>query len=115
MRKSRPCTKQIAAEKDKLSIGTEGSAVSELAAQFAEIKFNLEFVETIYKSNLAQLERARVEAIQRLKYLVVVTTPSLADASLFPNRPYNIGTAALLLIALYFITSLLAAIIREHA
>lgn len=107
-------TKQIAAEKDKLSVRSDGSAVSELAARFSEIQFNLEFVTTIYKSNLGQLERARVEAIQRLKYLVIVTTPSIADASLFPNRSYNIGTAALILIAVFFIVSLLAAIIREH-
>ena len=108
-------TKQIAAEKDKLSVRSDGSAVSELAARFAEIQFNLEFVTTIYKSNLSQLEQARVAAIQRLKYLVIVTTPSIADASLFPDRSYNIGTAALLLIAVFFVLSLLTAIIREHA
>ncbi len=107
--------KQIAQEKDKLSVGSGGSAVSELAARFGEIQFNVEFLETIYKSNLTQLERARVEAIQRLKYLIVVTQPSIADASLYPDRLYNIGTAAILLIMAYFVISLLAAIIREHA
>ncbi len=108
-------TKQIADEKNKLSVRSDGSAVSELAARFAEIQFNLEFVSTIYKSNLGQLERARVEAIQRLKYLVIVTKPSIADASLYPNRVYNIGTAILILIAVFFVLSLLAAIVREHA
>ena len=108
-------TKQIVAEKDKLSVRRDGSAVSELASQFAEIQFNLEFVMTIYKSNLGQLESARVEAIQRLKYLIIITTPSIADASLYPNRTYNIGTAVLILIAVFFVLSLLAAIIREHA
>ena len=53
--------------------------------------------------------------MKRLKYLVIVTTPSLADASLYPDRPYNIGTAALLLMMIYFVVSLLAAIVREHA
>jgi capsular polysaccharide transport system permease protein len=53
--------------------------------------------------------------VQRLKYLVIVTTPSLADASLFPDRTYNIGTAAMLLLILYFVVSLIVAIIREHA
>ena len=108
-------TKQIAAEKQRLSGGVAGSAVSELAAAFSEIQFNLEFVDTIYKSNLTQLESARLEAVKRLKYLVIVTTPSLADASLYPDRTYNIGTAALLLMMIYFVVSLLAAIVREHA
>jgi capsular polysaccharide transport system permease protein len=107
--------KQISQEKVRLSGGSSGSAVAELAAEFREIQFNLEFVTTIYRSNLTQLERARVEAVQRLKYLVVITSPSLADASMFPTRGYNIGTAAMLLLVLYFVVSLMVAIIREHA
>jgi capsular polysaccharide transport system permease protein len=107
--------KQIAQEKDKLSVGIGGAAVSELAAKFSEIQFNLEFVETIYKSNLTQLEKVRVEAAQRVKYLIVVTAPSLADASMYPSRGYNIGTAAILLMMLYFVVALMVAIIREHA
>lgn len=107
--------KQIDEEKQRLAGGETGSPVSELAAQFREIQFNLEFVETIYKSNLGQLERARVEAVQRLKYLIVVTTPSIADASMYPDRPYNIGTALLIMLMIYFIISLIAAVVREHA
>ena len=106
--------KQLATEKDRLSGGSSG-AVSELDAQYREIQFNLEFVGNLYKSNMTQLEQARIEAIQRLKYLIVVTQPSLADASLYPNRPYVIGTAAILLLMVYFVLSLLIAIIREHA
>ena len=108
-------SRQIISEKQRLAGGSTGSAVADLAAKFAEIQFNLEFVDTIYKSNLTQLERARVEAVQRLKYLVIITNPSLADASLYPRRAYNIGTAALLLTMFYFVVSLLVAIVREHA
>ena len=105
-------TKQLAQEKRRLT--GSGSAVTELDAKFREIQFNLEFIENIYKSNLAQLERARLEAIQRLKYLIVITQPSLADASLYPDRMYIIGTAILVLLMIYFVVSLLTAIIREH-
>lgn len=106
--------KQLTTEKERLSGGSSG-AVSELDAQYREIQFNLEFVGNLYKSNMTQLEQARIEAIQRLKYLIVVTQPSLADASLYPDRPYVIGTAAILLLMVYFVLSLLIAIIREHA
>ena len=105
---------QLNQEKARLS-GGGGAAVSELDSKFRDIQFNLEFVENIYKSNLTQLERARIEAIQRLKYLIVVTTPTIADASLYPNRPYIIATAALILIMVYFVLALIVAIIREHA
>ncbi len=106
---------QIKTEKDRLSVGTSQTAVSELSAQFAEIKANLEFVELIFKSNLAQLEAARTEATKRLKYLIVVIQPSLADASLYPDRLYNIITAVIILFAAFFIASLMVAIVREHA
>lgn len=105
-------TQQIAQEKRRLTGGAGG--VNELDVRFREIQFNLEFVENIYKSNLTQLERARLEAVQRLKYLIVITRPSLADASLYPDRPYIIITAMLVLLMIYFVISLLVAIIREH-
>lgn len=104
--------KQIEKEKQRLTGGAGG--VSELDSKFREIQFNLEFVETIYKSNLTQLERARLEAIQRLKYLIVITQPSMADASLYPDRPYIIITGMLILLMIYFIVSLMLAIVREH-
>lgn len=107
--------KQINSEKDRLSIGSRGSAVSDLSSRFGEIQANVTFLENIYRANLAQLEAARVEAAQRLKYLIVVTSPTLADSSLYPARAYNIGTAAIVLLMLYFIISLMVAIIREHA
>ena len=107
--------KQIASEKDRLAIGSSGSAVSDLSSRFAEIQANVTFLENIYKANLAQLEAARVEAAQRLKYLIVVTSPTLADSSLYPARGYNIVTAAIILLMVYFIISLMVAIIREHA
>lgn len=104
---------QLKQEKERLT-GASTAAVSELDARFREIQFNIEFISNIYKSNLAQLEQARLEAVQRLKYLVVVTAPSLADASLYPDRVYIIGTTILILIMIYFVVSLLVAIVREH-
>lgn len=105
---------QLAQQRDRLS-GGNTVAVSELAAQFGEIEFNLEFVTNLYKSNLAQLEQARIDAIRRLKYLIVVTQPALADSSTYPDRTYIVGTAAMLLLMIYFIVSLVIAIIREHS
>lgn len=107
--------KQIAGEKERLSAGSGGSTVSDLSSRFTEIQANIAFLETIYKANLAQLEAARVEAAQRLKYLIIVTSPTLADSSLYPARAYNVITAAIVLMMAFFIISLIVAIVREHA
>jgi capsular polysaccharide transport system permease protein len=105
---------QISREKDRLS-GASSGALNELDAQNRAILLSLEFVTNIYKSNLALLEQARMEAIRRLKFLVVVTQPTLADASAYPDRVFIIGTAAMVLLMFYFIIALIVAIIREHS
>jgi capsular polysaccharide transport system permease protein len=105
---------QIRTEKERLS-GVSTSSISELDAQYRDIQLNLEFVTTMYKSNLSQLEQARIEAARRVKFLVVVASPSVADESQYPNRPYIIATAAIILLAIYFIGTLIVSIIREHA
>ena len=106
---------QIRTEKDGLAGGGSGVPVSELSAEFAEIQGRLEFVQAVFKSNLTQLEGARIEAAKRLKYLVVVVRPSLADASLYPDRTYNIITAVIVLLVLFFVSTLMVAIVREHS
>ena len=105
---------QISTEKERLS-GVSTSSISELDAQYREIQFNLEFVTTMYKSNLAQLEQARIEAARRVKFLVVVAAPSIADESQYPSRPFVIITAAIVMLAIYFIGALVLSIIREHS
>jgi capsular polysaccharide transport system permease protein len=106
--------KQLVAERERLS-GNSSAALTELDARSREIELNLEFVTTIYKSNLSQLEQMRYDAAKRQKFLVVVTTPSLADESSYPDRPYQIATAALVLLVAYFVISLMTAVLRERA
>ncbi len=107
--------KQISEEKDRLSIGSKSSPVSAIYARFAEIEAKVGFLDSMYKSNLVQLEAAKVEAVKRLKYLIVVTQPSIADSSLYPDREYNVVTALIILLMIYFVVSLMIAVVREHA
>ncbi|MFT3988273.1 hypothetical protein [Aestuariivirga sp.] len=104
---------QLDNEKRRLA-GSSDNALSELDAKFKEMQFNLDFLTGVYKSNLTQLETARMAAAERRKFLVVVTQPSIADSSIYPDHVYVIGTAAMILIMVFFIISLLIAIIREH-
>jgi capsular polysaccharide transport system permease protein len=105
---------QIASAKERLA-GASSTSISELDAQFREIQLNLEFVTNIYKSNLAALEQARLEAARRLKFLIVVAQPSVPERAEYPRRLYLIITAAVVFMVLFFIISLTTAIIREHS
>ena len=105
---------QIAESKERLA-GSSVNSVTELDSKFREIQLNLEFVTNIYKSNLNALEQARLEAARRLKFLVVVTEPSLPQTSEYPQRGYAVITAALVCMVLFAVASLSASIIREHS
>ena len=104
---------QIKRERERLA-GNSSGTLSDLSAKLAEIKMSLEFVTNLYKANLTALEQARIEAARRLKYLVVIASPSEADSSLYPDRPYVLITAAIMLLVIYFVSTLMVALIREQ-
>lgn len=105
---------QILSAKERLA-GASSTSISELDSQFREIALNLEFVTNIYKSNLTALEQARLEAARRLKFLIVVSQPSIPERAEYPQRGYLLATSAVVLMVLFFIISLTVAIIREHS
>jgi capsular polysaccharide transport system permease protein len=105
---------QIASAKERLA-GASDTSISELDAQFREIQLNLEFVTNIYKSNLNALEQARLEAARRLKFLIVVSQPTVPERAEYPRRAYLMVTVGVVLMILFFVVSLTMAIIREHS
>lgn len=105
---------QLTQEKNRLA-GQQDNAVSELDAKFRDLQFNVTFLTSLYQADMTQLEAQRAQALQRLKYLQIVTQPSIADASQYPNRAWAIGTAAMVLLLIFFVLSLVIAIIREHS
>lgn len=105
--------RQIATEKERLA-GSEGTDISKLQAELVELRLELELATTAYKTTLTTLEQIRVEASRKLKFLIVVTLPSLAQESEYPRREYIIITAILICFMIYVIMSLIVAIIREH-
>jgi capsular polysaccharide transport system permease protein len=105
---------QIASAKERLA-GASDTSISELDSKFREIQLNLEFVTNIYKSNLNALEQARLEAARRLKFLIVVAQPSVPEMAEYPRRVYLITTVAVVLMIMFFVVSLIMAIIREHS
>jgi len=105
---------QINSANDRIA-SNKGGSLSELDAQFRDFTLLIEFKTLRYKANLDALAKAQVDAARRLRFLTIVSKPTLADESLFPNRPYIIVTTAMIALVIYFITSITLATIREHA
>ncbi|WP_226645130.1 hypothetical protein [Microbulbifer variabilis] len=109
--------KQIEFEKIRLvGIGDrEGEQrLNTLGAHFQNLELDLQFATDAYAASLKALETARMEASGKLKHLMVVTQPSLAEEAEYPHKIYNLASLGIILLLLYGIGKMLDATIRDH-
>lgn len=106
-------TQQLTQEKARLT-GTDKDAMNEVTAQYMDVKTQATLAADLYKSGLISLEQARVEAYRKLKHLLVVSKPTLAEDAEYPRRLYNLATIGVLLCLLYGLIVMGLATLREH-
>ena len=105
--------RQLAEEKNRLT-NQDKQSLNKINLDFQEIKLNAELASDLYKSSLAGLEVVRSEAYRKLKHLLVIEHPALAEEDRYPRRIYNIVTWFVCLVLLYLIARLVLAIVKEH-
>lgn len=105
--------KQIQEEKAKLT-STKDNKLNEKTAQFEALKADVEFANELYKLALTSLENSRIDAIRKMKNLIVISSPHKAQEATYPRTAYVIGTSLVLLLILYGFVVLVLAIIRDH-
>ncbi|EFO1300408.1 MULTISPECIES: sugar transporter [Enterobacteriaceae] len=106
-------TEQLAQEKARLT-GTDQDAMNEVTARYMDVQTQATLAVDLYKSGLISLEQARVEAYRKLKHLLVVSQPSLAQDAEYPRRLYNLATIGVLLCLIYGLIVMGLATLREH-
>lgn len=106
-------TEQLKQEKARLT-GTDKDAMNEVTASYMDVKTQATLAADLYKSGLISLEQARVEAYRKLKHLLVVSQPTLAEDAEYPRRFYNLATIGVLLCLLYGLIIMGLATLREH-
>ncbi|WMS91282.1 lipopolysaccharide biosynthesis protein [Pseudoalteromonas sp. HL-AS1] len=112
---------QLELERDRLStqqgtnsnIKNNGTSVSEVLAQFSDLKIELELALKGYTSSEVSLDKARIEAYRQLKYLVVVESATLPQDSKYPDTLYNILLFAVLQLMLFGIGKIILATVKE--
>ena len=106
---------QLAIEKQRL-VGKErdGKTINTVNSQYQDLLLSIEFATDTYKTALAGLEQARIEAYQKLKHLVVVDPPVLPDSSEYPRRVYSLSTSIAIILMLYGLVVMITATIKEH-
>ncbi|TLP42078.1 hypothetical protein FDK21_20325 [Cohaesibacter sp. CAU 1516] len=105
---------QILKENSRLASDDE-SSLSKLDSTYREIELQIEYKTLRYRTNLQAFEQAQVDIARRFRFLTIVAEPTLAESSLYPNRPYIAITGSIIALAVYFVVSISFAIIREHS
>lgn len=88
---------QLAVERQRLGTGdrrtkSKGSSTQDVAgriAEFEELETEREFAERAYTASLASLEKARIEANNRQRYLALFIEPTLSESAQYPTRFMN--------------------------
>lgn len=105
--------RQIIREQKRLA-SPKGKTLNRTVEEFQRLQMNAEFIQDVYKTTLAALERGRVEATRILKKVSVLQSPSEPQYPLEPRRIYSTIVFILGALMIAGIAHLLAAIIRDH-
>ncbi|WP_347473329.1 capsule biosynthesis protein [Acinetobacter thermotolerans] len=105
--------KQIENESAKLT-SPSTQKLNQNVADFEALKQQVIFATDLYKLSLASLEKARLEASRKLKKLVVIAEPRLAQDAMYPRKTYISITSFILLNIVFGIGLLIHSIVREH-
>ena len=92
---------------------TNNRAVSQVLAQFSDLKIELELALKGYTASEVSLDKARIEAYRQLKYLVVVETATTPQDHQYPNTLYNILLFVVLQLMLFGIGKVILATVKE--
>lgn len=105
--------RQVEQEQAKL---TEKDHVSlnKVNRDFNEIKLKNELAADLYTSALVNLETVRADAYGKVKHLLVIEYPALAEDQKYPRRIYSILTWFISILLLYVVGRMVYTIIKEH-
>lgn len=106
-------TRQLEQERARLT-GQDNEAMNEITAGYMDVQTQATLAADLYKTGLISLEQARIEAYRKLKHLLVISQPSLAQEAEYPRRLYNLATVSVLLVLFYGLIVMGLATLREH-
>ncbi|MDN3651815.1 lipopolysaccharide biosynthesis protein [Thalassotalea ponticola] len=104
---------QIAQEQAKLTQKDQVS-LNKVNREFKEIQLKSELAADLYTSALVNLETVRADAYGKVKHLLVIEYPALAEDQKYPRRLYSIFTWFVALLLIYAVGRMVYTIIKEH-
>ncbi|MBB1490522.1 capsule biosynthesis protein [Paracoccus sp. MC1854] len=106
---------QIEQERDKFGGDTpDGENYAEMMADYERLKVDLEFAEGMHQSSRIAYESALAAAQRQTRYLAAHITPTLAQRSLEPARPWLLALGAGMAFLLWSIMILVYYSVRDR-
>lgn len=111
----RAVEQQLAAERARLaSPSGNGRTLNRVAEEYDRLLLEAGFQQDVYRTALAALERARIDATRMLKKVSVVQAPTRPERSVEPARLYTIAVYLIVTLILAGIFQMVMDVIREH-
>lgn len=104
---------QVYKEQSRIT-SNSGIKLNTLGARYQDIVIEAGFAEDAYKLALGSVEKARIEASQKIKQMAIIQTPVLPEIAEYPKRIYNLVTIFIGLLLLAGIIRLVKATIEDH-
>lgn len=93
--------------------GKDSLSLNEILNQYSALKIDLEMALSAFTSTTISLEKARIEAYRKIKYLIVVESPRIPEDSQYPKVIYNISLLFMMSMVLFGIIRIVSATVRE--
>nr|WP_319391664.1 lipopolysaccharide biosynthesis protein [uncultured Cohaesibacter sp.] len=108
---------QISQERLKISEegGLDQQSISQLIQTYRDLLMDQEFAEKAVTSAMVAVEKARLEANSRQRYLVTFVKPSIPEIALYPKRAMNILITFIVSALIWAIGILMFYSVRDHA
>ena len=108
---------QISQERLKISEegGMDQQSISQLIQTYRDLLMDQEFAEKAVTSAMVAVEKARLEANSRQRYLVTFVKPSVPEIALYPKRAMNILITFIVSALIWAIGVLMFYSVRDHA
>ena len=90
------------------------SVTASTLAEYQSLDLERQFADKQYTEALALRNQAYLTAQNQLSYLALFAAPTLAQTSLYPNRPRSIAAVVLAAAAAWFVGLLIVYALRDH-
>lgn len=106
--------KQLKLEQNKIASNKNNEKLNDLAFEFENLSFKLKFATDAYKIALTSYEKARIDALKKVKQLIKITHPQILLKPVYPNYIYDILSLFIILSLIFACIKITNTIIQEH-